>query len=358
MAKRLGILILFACMALGISSSSAMAETAIPTGSSTSVTVTTTTEGGSKSASAPVFIRFYVLSYVKAEGLSKKEVANAEECKMIGEGTDVPVYTNSGILISTGAFGTFEDTDLEKACKVNGVWRLVRCGNQVWFFIKPNIIQGHVLLVRTFAHKRIRIHIPLHVKINGNCGAEAVSKIDQWVKYSALVKAKGDVKIRISGKIIDRIKAHVHVQTHCENVEKVEKTESVVETPGPPKPPSKIPNCSEKPEAEKCKPIVTIETINDMEASANGHHHTRYICWDVKPGAESTLATIETGLYVKYGVEKGSVEYRGGSEFCQLYESPSEPVLEEYHAWAKDKKTLAYGESPHETFPVNAETPF
>jgi hypothetical protein len=222
---------LAAIMAIGIFSSSAMAQTALPTGSSTSVTVTTTTEGGSKSASAPVFIRFYVLSYVKAKGLSKKEVANAEECRMIGEGTDIPAYTNSGILISTGSFGTFEDTDREKACKINGQWYLVRCGNHVWFYIKPNIIHGHVLLVRSFAHKRIRIHIPLHVKIGGNCGAEATSKIDQWVKYGALVKAKGNVKIRISGKIIDRIKAHVHVKTHCEKIEKVEKIETTTEKP-------------------------------------------------------------------------------------------------------------------------------
>lgn len=341
------VVILAALMAFGIYSSSAMAATI-----QNPTTVTVTEEATNEQhASAGTFIRFKVLSYVKAEGLTKEEIANAEECRVIGEGTDVPVYTNSGISVS-GAFIEFEDTDREKACKVNGVWRLVRCGNVVHFEVRATIFHGQVLLVRSFAFKKIRVHIPLHVRVASPCGgppAEAVAKIDQWVRYRAVVKAKGDVKIRIGGKIIDRVKAHVRAGATCK---KTTTTTTVTEEkPGPPcSTCSKVPTCTERPEQEKCKPIVEVETINDMEASVNGHHHTRYICWEVKPGAESSLSTSETGLHVEYGETLGSAEYRGGAEFCQLYESPAEEVVEEYYAWARDVNTQAYGQSKTKVF--------
>lgn len=120
----------------------------------------------------------------------------------------------------------------------------------------------------------------------------------------------------------------------------------------PPPPPPPPPNCKEKPDQKKCKPTIEIETINDMLASRDGHHYKRYICWDVYPGAESSLGSIETRLYIHYSVKLGGVEYRGGNEFCQFVESSSEPVLEEYHAWARDTNTQAFGESAYETFPI------
>lgn len=342
MKKWVSAVILAALVAIGIFSGSASASV---------VTVTETTHN-EKHASTGLFIRFKVLSYVKAQGLTKEEVANAEECRMIGEGTDVPVYTNSGIGTDGNLF-KFEDTDREKACKVNGQWRLVRCGNFVWFEILPHIFHGHVLLVRTFAHKKIHIRIPLRVVVPSPCGgppAESVAFIKQWVKYRAVVKAKGDVKIRISGKIIDRVKAHVRAGVTCEHT-----TTTITEEGSPPPPPH---NCVEEPKQEKCKPTVAIETINDMYASRNGHEYKRYICWHVYPGAESSLGSMETKLHVEYGEELGSVEYRGGNQFCQFYRSPGEFLTEEYYAWARDTHTHAYGQSATKTFGVGPEPSF
>lgn len=117
-------------------------------------------------------------------------------------------------------------------------------------------------------------------------------------------------------------------------------------------------SCKTEPAAEKCKPIVRIETINDMLASANGHHHPNTICWEVEPGVESSLSTIQTFLVAEYGETISGVEYRGGYEFCQEYEPPSEPVMEEIYAYAKDVKTLAYGVSKTQRFQVKLEPNF
>jgi hypothetical protein len=237
------IAVLIAILAIGATFVSPVMATTIQNPTTVTVTEEATNE---KHASAGTFIKFKVLSYVKAQGLTKEEVANAEECTEIGEGTDVPVYTNSGIS-SSGAFVEFEDRDREKTCKIDGVWRLVRCSNIVHFFVKPNIFHGQVLLVKTFAFKKIRIHIPLHVRVPSPCGgspAESVAKIDQWVRYKAVVKAKGDVKIRISGKIIDRVKAHVRAGATCR------KTTTIITEPG-------CTTCGPPPCQVNCEPPCT-----------------------------------------------------------------------------------------------------
>lgn len=227
---------LAALVALGISSSSASAYV-------TSVVTVTETSHNEQHASAGTFIKFRILSYIKAKGLTKKEVRGAEKCMMIGKGTKVPKYTNSGRSAS-GGFTKFEDTDREKACRINGQWRLVRCGNFVWFKILPRIFHGRVLLVRTFAQKKIHIRIPLRVRVPSPCGgppAEAAAYINQWVRLRVKVKARGNVRIRISGKILDRVKGHVRAGATCEH------TTTVITEENPP-----CTNCN--PPCHNCEP--------------------------------------------------------------------------------------------------------
>lgn len=118
-------------------------------------------------------------------------------------------------------------------------------------------------------------------------------------------------------------------------------------------------NCP-PPQCEAQAPIVTnIETINDMEASANGHHHTRYISFEVFPAPGESLSDLEVALRVDKGEVFGNeAEFVGGHKFRQLYESPSETGTETYWGWARSKVTGLTGESEHKTFPIIAETTF
>lgn len=164
-----------------------------------------------------------VLSYVWAKGVTKKQQAHSR-CRMVGAGTDVPVYTNTG-LNSSGQYVRFSDTRRVKTCFVNGNWRKVVCGNILYFKApKTKLTFRQVIMVKSFA--RVKIHLHAHAKVSAAaCGAyaEAEGTADVWILIRIFVRSKGDTVTKIFSQAIAKAKANAKVHIEC--------------TPPPPPPP-------------------------------------------------------------------------------------------------------------------------
>lgn len=218
--------ILAALLAFGISFvSSASAGVLTPEKEST-VTVTTT-EHGQKHINGFAVKRYIIVSYTKANGLSKQEEESAEECRWIGKGTDVPVYTNSSGVPGTPGFFEFKDERHVWACKINGQWFKALCGNYLWLEVKPEIYEGMVFEVKSFAKSKFRIHVPIRLKLNLKCGySYGKVVVDQWVSLKQLVKVKGsNVKsLKVTSvmrqHVKDYVKTHLSLGAQCGTTEK------------------------------------------------------------------------------------------------------------------------------------------
>jgi hypothetical protein len=160
------------------------------------------------------------LSNIMANGLSKKTVRRAKEhggCRWIGAGTDVPGYWNSG-RDANGVLFWFWDTRLVYEC--NG--RKVLCGNFVRFQRpKHNVItHGRVIMVRSFAHLVVRIHLVAEARAscpdNPGTWARGSASLTQKVELRMFVKTKGRSTVRLYGNLVDRAGVKAQAKVHCE----------------------------------------------------------------------------------------------------------------------------------------------
>ncbi len=200
---------------LAVFASTAHATTPVITELPPGTTVTVQEHNATKTKKDSATKNFVILSFIKAKGLSEK-VVDHSECRMIGAGTNVPEYTNSGYSASGGLF-KFADTTRTEVCKVNGQWRKVLCGNFVWFSVQPEVFRGRVIMVRSFAHVKFTIHVVAKVKATGSCGyAYASAKVNQRVSLKLFAKTKGASAIRIYAKVVDKATAKAKAEVHCE----------------------------------------------------------------------------------------------------------------------------------------------
>jgi hypothetical protein len=202
--------------------------------------ITMTISHAKVSASDVATKRVIILSYIKANGLSKKTVRRAQAhggCRWIGAGTDVPRYLNSGHSASGGLFW-FWDTRHVFECNM----RKVKCGNFLRFTVpKRHVIPNNVrvIMVRSFARLRVRIHLLAQAKAtckdNQNTWAKASASLTQTVSLRMFVKTKGASTARLYAKLIDKASAKASAEVQCEST-------VVIVTPPPSQPP---PSCHE-----------------------------------------------------------------------------------------------------------------
>jgi hypothetical protein len=165
--------------------------------------------------------RVVFLENIRAKGLSHETVRRAQAqggCRWIGAGTDVPGYWNSGHSASGGLFW-FWDTRHVQICMVGGQWRKVLCGNYIRFTqpVHHVITTGRVIMVRSFAHMRVRIHLEAIAVAKGSCGeASASARLTQVVKLRMFVKTKGRSTVRLYGKLVDKAGVRAKARVHCD----------------------------------------------------------------------------------------------------------------------------------------------
>jgi hypothetical protein len=194
-----------------------------------------------------------VLSYIQAKGLATalvKKLTKRGLCRWVGEGTNVPVFTNSGARNGSGAYGKFKDTRRTFVChtgKGPSGWQKVFniengkkvhfCGNWIWFGISKPLIKGKVLVVRNAAAVKMHLHAAAHVVLIAICGrAEAWGYADVVVSLSDYVRTRGNTqaRIRLSGKSVGRAVSKASASISCIPIGTTPTTTVVVTTPAPP----------------------------------------------------------------------------------------------------------------------------
>jgi hypothetical protein len=247
--------VLIAILAIGATFvSSASANSPVISEMPTGMTVTVKERNVTPTKYAVATKNFVILSFIKAHGLSKK-VVDHSKCRMIGAGTNVPEYTNSGYT-ANGELFKFADTRRTEVCMTEGQWRKVICGNNIWFSVSPKVFHGKVIMVRSWKHVKFTIHVVAKVKATGSCGyAYASAKVTQRVDLKLFAKSKGAAAIRIYARVIDKATAKAKAEVFCETTVTVIPTCTCHEKPGSPcncPPPQECPSGSVPNEKGEC----------------------------------------------------------------------------------------------------------
>ena len=154
------------------------------------VELTTEEVATANSASSVTALRF-----VNPNGLPQSQRRN---CRMIGVGTNVPTYWNSGVG-QDGRLYWFRDTKRAKICGN----RKVACGNFVRFTRPPtNVITGPVRMVRRFNFTvKLKVTAALSASVSayatcttGGVTATATATASGWARAEAFVSAKARSK--------------------------------------------------------------------------------------------------------------------------------------------------------------------
>jgi hypothetical protein len=255
------------------------------------------------------------LSNIMANGLSKKTVRRAKEhggCRWIGAGTDVPGYWNSG-RDANGVLFWFWDTRLVYEC--NG--RKVLCGNFVRFQRpKHNVItHGRVIMVRSFAHLVVRIHLVAEARAscpdNPGTWARGSASLTQKVELRMFVKTKGRSTVRLYGKLVDRAGVKAQARVHCE-------TAVAIIISQPPVPPE----CSCAPPPVKPTPPTVKNVTQPQEVYVNETYPSN-ICADVSAPAGHNVKVVFSAKFGSF--PDSTFNYSGGfARPCKTYHGPGD----------------------------------
>jgi len=311
--------------------------TAKAAGNDTTVTTTavsigpqTVTVGGVSVAAADIAsAKVTILSYVKAKGLSKKQKSHAKKM-VIGAGTSVPCYWNSGVGVN-GARYWFRDCRRITVYLIHGQWRKGPCGNFIRFSHPPShVVTGRVILVRSFAHVKVWLHAHIGVSITEPCGSATVSgsaesEASVQIYLRVFVKAQGSVTADVFAKIVAHIEQEVQVTIVC--------------NAGPP--------------PQGCT-VISVTTINDVDTGGGSpNFKVRASC----PGSD----TGELSVTAQYGSfdPSGLVDFTGTQEFSYTYWAPSEQPSggqDTITVFLTDK-TTGVSTQYSESFPINPPPP-
>jgi hypothetical protein len=295
-----------------ISASSALASDAPQSAADLPPSITMIWSGSDSAVSASDVANKNVvfLSFIKANGLSKKTVRRAKThggCRWIGAGTDVPGYWNSGHN-ANGALFWFWDTRHVFEC--NG--RKVLCGNFVRFKRpKHNVItHGRVIMVRSFARLMVRIHLVAQVRAscpnNPGTWASGSASLTQKVSLRMFVKTKGRSTVRLYGKLVDKANVKAQAKVHCENA-------FIIVTTPPSQPPTQQPA---KPTPPTVKNVTQPQEVYVNETYPN-------ICADVSAPNGHNVKVVFSAKFGSF--PDATFNYTGGlARPCKTYHAPGD----------------------------------
>jgi hypothetical protein len=246
------------------------------------------------------------LSNIKANGLSKKTVRRAKEhggCRWIGAGTNVPGYWNSG----HGANGVlFWFWDTRHVFECNG--RKVLCGNFVRFKRPTHnvITHGRVIMVRSFAHLMVRIHLVAQVRAscpdNPGTWASGSATLTQKVSLRMFVKTKGRSTVRLYGNLVDKANVKAQAKVHCESM--------VIDILPPPC------NTCNKPTPPTANNVTQPQEVYVNETYPN-------ICADVSAPAGHSVRVVFSAKFGSF--PDSTFNYSGGfARPCKTYHAPGD----------------------------------
>jgi hypothetical protein len=201
----IAVLGLVASTALSATKDSGVTPTVVSSSTNASVV------GAKASASDVATGKVTILSYVKAKGLTKRQVRNSH-CRTIGAGTNVPVFWNSG-RGANGSLYWFRDSRTTRVCGN----RKVNCGNFVRYTRpKSHVVTGRVVMVRSLASVKVRLHAYAKVEVTATCGsasAEAESVIN--ISLKQFVKANGNATQSLYDKVVAKATAKASAKIEC-----------------------------------------------------------------------------------------------------------------------------------------------
>lgn len=173
------------------------------------------------------------LSYVKAEGMGKKQIRKEKregDCKRYGKGSDNPTYWNTG-RAATGGMVKFKDTAPALACPdENGKMRMVEkngkkhdCFNlieKIGKKLRLPQIKGKIIQVKSLAKKSIKLDAVAEAGADAGCklvlpnGEVSASghgrgraEAHEKMSLKAFAKTKGKSWLRINLNLKDKVKA-------------------------------------------------------------------------------------------------------------------------------------------------------
>lgn len=217
----------------------------------TSLTFSGVVLGGQASASDIDNGKVTILSYINPNGLALADVKKMTaqgKCRWIGEGTDVPVFTNSGARNGSGPLGKFKDTRRTFVChtgKGPSGWQKAYdvangkkehpCANYIWFGITGPLIKGRVIVVRNAASIKMHLHATAHVVLVAVCGkAEASGFGDVVVSLTDFIRTRGNkqARLQLGGSAVGKAVAKASASISCTVGGTPPTTTVVTTTPG------------------------------------------------------------------------------------------------------------------------------
>lgn len=252
-----------------------------------------------------------ILSFVKAKGLTKKQVRKMM-CRYVPAGTG---YWNSA-LQADGSLRWFWDTRAGTIC-TDSKGRTFRkeCGNRVRKKMPPKVVQGEIRLVRTFGSFKVSATVSEKVRVEGVCGfAEASAEASASARGYTKVQARGNAQILAGGKASASAYAKAVAALHCATT-----------TPPPPPPPT----CEE---THTCPTSVLILSMTDLNDIPTGKSSGPYYV-EVSASATGGTLTVDPGIGsitdCNGGPREGSMTLpvpKGVTKFCFVIWAPDDPA--------------------------------
>lgn len=252
-----------------------------------------------------------ILSFVKAKGLTKKQVRKMK-CRRVKQGTG---YWNSA-LQADGSLRWFWDTRAGTICTDRkGRTYRKECGNRVRTKRPGKVVQGEIRLVRTFGSFKVSVTVSERVGVYGVCGyAEASASASASARGYTKVQARGNAQILASGNAKAEAYARAIVALHCAST-----------TPPPPPPPP----CEE---THTCPSSVLILSMTDLNDIPTGKSSGPYYV-EVSASTTGGTLTVDPGIGsitdCNGSPREGSMTLpvpKGVTKFCFVIWAPDDPA--------------------------------
>jgi hypothetical protein len=300
------------------------------------VTVTTSDEHGSATMSDVATKKVTFLGFIRSQGLSRKvtvKPSRGPSCWVPRGGvwnSGLTTHMHFSHLPSVSQVKWYWDPAPGVICHVShkvsptGLARLL-CGNFIMLKKTPpqaTIIRTRVILVQSIANLKVHLHVLAVVQVKRSCGsAYGRAEVNQWFKFSDLVKANGAAAAALYAQLLDSAMAQASARVDCSGTTTV----TVITTPPPPnQPPTPQPPPNQPPPPTNHPP--TGQLMPPKHIFVND---TQPVCVDnmSDPDGDSVFLTFTfldtNGNAV--GTKIGSVWQQPGGAWCQNFKAPDTP---------------------------------